>query len=114
MGKLLPISRRTALKGLGACIALPWLEAMLPRVAFGETAPTAAPMRMAFLYVPNGKNMAEWTPEDEGAGYAMTPTMEPLQVAQGRLPGPDRPDGGQGPAARRRRRRPRPRHGRRC
>ncbi len=79
MGKLFPISRRTALKGLGACIALPWLEAMLPRVAFGETAPAAAPRRMAFIYVPNGKNMAEWTPEDVGAGYEMKPTMEPLR-----------------------------------
>ncbi len=74
MGKSFPISRRTALKGLGACIALPWLEAMLPRTAFGAPAPAAVPLRMAFLYVPNGKNMAEWTPKDEGAGYALTPT----------------------------------------
>jgi Protein of unknown function (DUF1552) len=79
MGKQLRISRRTALKGLGACIALPWLEAMLPRAAFGEAAKAAAPLRMAFIYVPNGKNMAEWTPKDEGAGYDLTPTLEPLK-----------------------------------
>jgi hypothetical protein len=79
MGMPFPISRRTALKGLGACIALPWLEAMLPRAAFGEAAKAAAPLRMAFLYVPNGKNMAEWTPKDEGAGYELTPTLEPLR-----------------------------------
>ncbi|HVS34761.1 MAG TPA: DUF1552 domain-containing protein [Gemmataceae bacterium] len=79
MGKSLLISRRTALKGLGACIALPWLEAMLPRTAFGAAAATTAPLRMAFLYVPNGKNMAMWTPKDEGAAYELTPTLEPLK-----------------------------------
>ena len=41
MGKHLRISRRAALKGLGVCVALPWLEAMLPRTAFG--APAATP-----------------------------------------------------------------------
>ena len=110
MGKSFPISRRTALKGLGACIALPCLEAMLPRTAFGAPAPAAVPLRMAFLYVPNGKNMAEWTPKDVGAGFELTPTLEAAAAAQGRLPRSDRPDGGQGPAARRRPRRPRPRH----
>jgi Protein of unknown function (DUF1552) len=80
MGKHLGISRRAALKGLGACIALPWLEAMLPRTAFGAAAIAAAPRRMAFIYVPNGKNMAEWTPKEEGAGYSLTSTLEPLKA----------------------------------
>ncbi len=80
MGMSLQISRRAALKGLGACVALPWLEAMLPRTAFGAPAPSAAPLRMAFIYVPNGKNMAMWTPKEEGAGYELTPTLEPLQA----------------------------------
>ena len=80
MGKQLRISRRTALKGLGACIALPWLEAMTPRTVLGAAAPAAAPLRMAFLYVPNGINMAEWTPKEEGAGFALTPTLEPLKA----------------------------------
>ena len=80
MGKPLWISRRTALRGLGACIALPWLEAMLPRTAFGDTAKAMAPRRMAFIYVPNGKNMAEWTPKEEGAGYTLTSTLEPLKA----------------------------------
>ncbi len=79
MSKDLRFSRRAALKGLGACIALPWLEAMLPRTAWGEAAKAAAPRRMAFLYVPNGVNMAEWTPKEEGAGFTLTPTLEPLQ-----------------------------------
>jgi hypothetical protein len=80
MGKQLRISRRAALKGLGACVALPWLEAMLPRTAFGDPAAAAAPLRMAFIYVPNGKNMEQWTPADEGFGYELKPTMEPLRA----------------------------------
>src|SRR4051794_4688490 len=80
MGKNLQISRRTVLKGLGACIALPWLEAMAPRAILGAVAAPAAPLRMAFLYVPNGINMAEWTPKEEGAGFGLTPTLEPLKA----------------------------------
>jgi hypothetical protein len=80
MGKHLRISRRAALKGLGACIALPWLEAMTPRTLLGATAKGTAPLRMAFLYVPNGINMTEWTPKEEGAGFALTPTLEPLKT----------------------------------
>ncbi len=80
MGKDLRISRRTALKGLGACIALPWLEAMTPRAVLGAAASSAAPLRMAFLYVPNGVNMDAWTPKSEGADFALSPTLEPLQA----------------------------------
>src|SRR5262249_46312859 len=72
------ISRRTVLRGLGAAVALPWLEAMTPLAVLGAPAPRSLPRRMAFLYVPNGKNMAEWTPKTEGTGFEMTPTLEPL------------------------------------
>ena len=62
------LSRRTALKGLGVTVALPWLEAMAPSTlrAAGSVAQGAAPNRMAFLYVPNGINMEDWTPAAEG------------------------------------------------
>ncbi|MFQ3652402.1 MAG: DUF1552 domain-containing protein, partial [Gemmataceae bacterium] len=75
-----PISRRTVLKGLGATIALPWLEAMGPMVAWAAPAKgeTPAPNRMAFLYVPNGKNMVDWTPKKEGADFELTPILKPL------------------------------------
>ena len=69
-----PISRRTVLRGLGAAVALPWLEAMGPMTAWATQSPaqgTRAPNRMAFLYVPNGKHMAEWTPTSEGANYTL-------------------------------------------
>ena len=73
-----PISRRTVLRGLGVSVALPWLEAMTPKLARGAT-PTRSPNRIAFLYVPNGKNMAEWTPKADGTDYALSPILEPLK-----------------------------------
>ena len=64
------LSRRTFLRGIGATLALPWLDAMGPVTSWaaGKTpAGKAAPNRMAFLYVPNGKNMVDWTPASEGS-----------------------------------------------
>ncbi|MEZ6143065.1 MAG: DUF1552 domain-containing protein [Zavarzinella sp.] len=61
------LDRRTVLKGIGAAIAIPWLEAMAPQSAWAN--PGSAPKipnRLAFLYVPNGVNMADWTPKAEG------------------------------------------------
>jgi hypothetical protein len=75
------LSRRTVLRGLGTALALPWLEAMGPLTAWahGTPATQAAPNRLAFLYVPNGKNMPDWTPRAEGAGFDLPPTLEPLK-----------------------------------
>jgi hypothetical protein len=80
----LRISRRTALKGVGALVALPFLEAMLPRaVGLGTTASVSkSPLRMAFLYVPNGMNMREWTPGEEGELGELPYTLEPLKPFQ--------------------------------
>ncbi len=71
------LSRRSVLKGLGAAIALPWLET----VARATPAPQAGrtPTRLAFLYVPNGKNMPAWTPASEGTLVDLPPTLEPLR-----------------------------------
>ena len=80
MTKLI-LSRRTALKGLGATLALPWLEAMGPLTSWaGGATPAgkAAPNRMAFLYVPNGKNMVDWTPKNEGELDELPAILEPL------------------------------------
>src|SRR5204862_470831 len=57
-----PIPRRTFLRGLGTAVALPVLDAMLPSRALGATAmPNSAfPKRLAWIYVPNGKNMEDW------------------------------------------------------
>ncbi len=76
------IPRRTVLKGLGAVMALPWLEAMGVQTgwAAGNTpAKNAAPNRMAFLYVPNGVNMDGWRVGAEGAlPSKLPPILAPL------------------------------------
>jgi hypothetical protein len=72
-----PISRRSLLQGLGVSLALPLLEAMGPRSLFAAETPTA-PVRMAFMYVPNGVHMETWTPALEGTGYELPWTLEPL------------------------------------
>jgi hypothetical protein len=73
------ISRRTVLRGLGVSLALPWLEAMTPSsLLAGGTSP-AHPKRMAFIYVPNGIIMQDFTPRDEGALPSELPSiLEPL------------------------------------
>ena len=69
------ISRRTLLRGIGASVALPLLDAMAPAL---KAAP--APIRRAaFLYTPNGIIMQDWTPAAEGAGFEFTPTLKPLE-----------------------------------
>jgi hypothetical protein len=68
-----PISRRTLLRGAGASLALPWLEAMEP--ARSDSRP---PMRMAAMYMPNGVHPEMWTPEGEGRDFKLSPTLQPL------------------------------------
>jgi Protein of unknown function (DUF1552) len=70
------ISRRTLLRGVGTVVALPFLEAMTPRViAAGVEAP---PRRMAFIYVPNGAIMSDFTPKTEGADFELPAILQPL------------------------------------
>lgn len=71
-----PLSRRTILRGVGAAVALPWLDAMVP--AFAGSVPTP-PARLGFIYVPNGKNMDDWTPKTEGADFALPSILQPLK-----------------------------------
>jgi hypothetical protein len=75
-GKALP--RRTILRGLGASLSLPLLEAMVP--AFSSRAGAAAAIAHRFLafYVPNGMAMEYWTPKGEGRDFELSPILEPL------------------------------------
>ncbi|MCX7664907.1 MAG: DUF1552 domain-containing protein [Gemmataceae bacterium] len=84
------ISRRTMLKGLGTAIALPWLESMGPIVSWASSTAQSqgktVPNRMAFIYVPNGVNMADWTPKTEGAlGDDLPAILNPLKPFKDRL-----------------------------
>ncbi len=76
------LSRRSVLRGLGTVLALPWLEAMGNMTSWAAATPglarRTAPNRMAFLYVPNGKDMASWTPKTEGANYELSETLQAL------------------------------------
>src|SRR6266545_2586597 len=75
--KALP--RRTFLRGMGATLALPFLDGMVP--ALSAMAATAAKpvRRMTCIYVPNGINMSEWTPKAVGADFAFSPSLTPLE-----------------------------------
>lgn len=80
------LSRRTVLRGLGATVALPFLDAMRPSSARAAAAATAAsgggaaPTRMAFLFMPNGVREDRWTPEGQGTDFKFSPILSPLEA----------------------------------
>lgn len=85
MNKSWQIPRRTFLRGLGTAIALPVLDVMAPaRVLAAAANGTlgAPPRRMAFVYVPNGANMADWTPKTVGTDFELPFILEPLKGHQ--------------------------------
>jgi hypothetical protein len=69
------LSRRTLLRGIGASIGLPLLESMTPAFA----SPASKPMRLGFVYVPNGIVMDNWTPKSTGANFEFTPILKALE-----------------------------------
>lgn len=75
------IHRRSVLRGLGAALALPWLEAMGAGVgsAWADApGPGGPPRRLVFLFVPNGVHMPDWTPQQTGADFRLPWILEPL------------------------------------
>jgi len=77
---MMKLSRRTALRGLGATIALPWLEAMAPPALAVSPVPSAhAVRRTLFLFIPNGVHAPDWTPQGDGSSFALSPLLEPLR-----------------------------------
>ena len=72
------LPRRTVLRGLGAALALPMLDGMVPALsALGRSAARPA-TRLGVVYVPNGIVMDQWTPATEGAGFYLPPILRPL------------------------------------
>ena len=99
------LPRRTFIRGIGATLALPLLDAMLPAMsAAGKAAP-----RFAAIYCGNGANMEDWTPAGDGAGFAFSRILKPLEPFRDRtvvftgldnFPATDQGDsGGQHPRA---------------
>ncbi len=75
------LTRRTVLRGLGVSLALPWMESLAPRTIAAE-ANAAAPQRMAFMFVPNGVHLPDWTPKQYGYGYELPHILSPLAAVQ--------------------------------
>jgi hypothetical protein len=82
------LSRRTALKGLGATVGLPLLDAMIPAATALANTAAAPKMRTGFFYIPHGAIMGNtphgpamdhWTPSGSGAQFKLSPIMEPLE-----------------------------------
>ncbi len=74
------ISRRTVLRGVGATLALPMLEAMQPLRAWaGQGEPSRPPLRLIYVFVPGGVNMDAWTPQGEGKDFRFSSTLEVLE-----------------------------------
>lgn len=88
------MSRRRFLRGLGACVALPAFESLIrPGAALAAQAPaasmattaTGAPLRMAFVYFPNGAIQPNWWPTGEGRQFELARTMKPLESVRDQI-----------------------------
>jgi Protein of unknown function (DUF1552) len=96
------IPRRTMLRGMGATLALPLLDGMVPALTALQKTSARPITRFGVMYVPNGMVMDQWTPAAEGAGFDFTPTLAALEPFRDRLlvvsqlacvPTPGRPGG---------------------
>ena len=74
------ISRRTLLRGAGAVVSLPWLESLRAAApAKDANSLTEPPLRMAFLFMPNGVRPDYWTPPGDDDNFEFTPHLKPLE-----------------------------------
>ncbi len=72
------LRRRTFLRGMGAAVALPMLDAMVPALSAASTTSTGAPPRLGFIYIANGVIQKNWNPATTGPGFEFSPTLKPL------------------------------------
>ncbi len=79
------IPRRTVLRGVGASLALPFLDGMVPALTALAKTPAQPVARMCAVYVPNGIMMEYWTPAVEGTAFEFTPILKPLEPFRDRL-----------------------------
>ncbi len=74
------VDRRAVLKGVGAAIGLPLLDAMIPaNTAFAATTAGKTVKRFAFVTFPHGAIMGRWSPNETGTNYTMSPVLKPLE-----------------------------------
>jgi hypothetical protein len=88
------LPRRTFLQGAASLMGLPLLDAMLPTNGLSAVARAAdsaragsdaAPLRLAFMFTPNGVIMPSWTPEQDGENYELSKTLKPLEAFKSEL-----------------------------
>jgi hypothetical protein len=73
------LSRRAFLRGTGALVGLPLLDAMVPALGWAREAKPQPATRLCFVYVPNGMVMSSWTPARQGKEFEFTPILKPLE-----------------------------------
>ena len=73
------LPRRTVLKGLGAALSLPFLDAMVPALTAQARTAAAAKKRLACVYIPHGVILDQWTPDAAGSDFQLKPIMKPLE-----------------------------------
>jgi hypothetical protein len=79
------LSRRTILRGLGATVALPLLDAMIPALTAAVDTPAKAVRRLGVVYHPNGVIYDKWLPKGVGADFELSPTLAGLQPFKDKL-----------------------------
>ena len=77
------LPRRTVLRGMGATLALPYLDAMVPALSVLAKAAAKPIHRFQAIYVPNGMAMPYWTPAAEGSDFELSPILEPAGAVPG-------------------------------
>lgn len=79
------LPRRTFLRGLGAVVALPVLDAMVPALSAAQTAARPAVPRLGFVYAPNGSFLPNFFPQQVGRHFELTPVLKPLESVRDRI-----------------------------
>ena len=82
------IDRRAVLRGMGAALALPWMESLSPAARAADAATGSAsgpPVRMCYWYVPNGVHLPSWFPDRDGPLIDLPETLRPLSFARDHL-----------------------------
>jgi hypothetical protein len=73
------IPRRTFLRGIGAAVALPLLDSMIPASTVLAQTAASPKLRMGFIYFPHGAIMDQWTPKTAGKDFQISPILQPLE-----------------------------------
>jgi len=79
------LPRRMVLRGMGAAVSLPLLDAMVPALSALSQTAAKPTRRFGVVYVPNGIAMDYWTPAEEGRGFALTPILQSLAPFQDQM-----------------------------